>query len=144
MLPYAIEPKSQLLWVFLGSSFTIVPQKIILGKTRFCGFTKDRVFNVEASIMKYYSSLLFYLICKEYKYLNNLMFKFMYLLIFVYFIFLFILFLDIQGFFSAFWEHDPTPRIGNFRVVLYKIGKKHILGQRAHIFYNNSPPFAAL
>ena len=32
-----------------------------------------------------------------------------------------------QGFFSAFWEHDPTPRIGNFRVVLYKIGKKHTL-----------------
>ena len=33
----------------------------------------------------------------------------------------------VQGFFSAFWEHDPTPRIGNFRVVLYKIGKKHTL-----------------
>ena len=33
----------------------------------------------------------------------------------------------LQGFFSAFWEHDPTPRIGNFRVVLYKIGKKHTL-----------------
>ena len=32
-----------------------------------------------------------------------------------------------QGFFSAFWEHDPTPRIGNFRVVLYKIGEKHTL-----------------
>ena len=29
-----------------------------------------------------------------------------------------------QGFFSAFWEHDPTPSIGNFRVVLYKIGEK--------------------
>ena len=33
----------------------------------------------------------------------------------------------VQGFFSAFWEHDPTPRIRNFRVVLYKIGKKHTL-----------------
>ena len=35
--------------------------------------------------------------------------------------------MESQGFFSAFWEHDPTPRIGNFRVVLYKIGKKHTL-----------------
>ena len=29
-----------------------------------------------------------------------------------------------RGFFSAFWEHDPTCRIGNICVVSYKIGKK--------------------
>ena len=40
-----------------------------------------------------------------------------------------------QGFFSAFWEHDPTPRIGNFRVVLYKIGKNTPYNKNKNIKY---------
>ena len=56
------QPKShvraQLLWVVLGSSFTRVPQQIILAKTIFLVLQKI-VSNVETSIMKYYSSLFF-------------------------------------------------------------------------------------